>query len=153
MLQACGRIILFTGKRLIQVQLIQIQLGSTLITFYNAPEYLVSAFRAIITGLLVLNPFFSTHLAPVGNGPQDNLFAHIHGKIFNELAGEFKALVTADVAFGCGAVPDLALPAMHEPFIRQAALAFNIFCRKIFTAGQSALARDIALIEIDQFLF
>jgi hypothetical protein len=50
----------FTNKKLVQIQL-----HFTLITFYNAPENLVAAFRTKIAGFFISNPFFSTELSSI----------------------------------------------------------------------------------------
>ena len=99
-------------------KLVQIQLHFTLITFYNAPENSIAAFRTNIAGFFILNPFFSTNLSPIRNGPQNNLFADKHREIFNILAGKFIALMTSCVTFLSCASPDLTLPARHKLFIR-----------------------------------
>jgi len=98
--------------------LIQIQTHLTLITSNRAPENFIPALRTNIAGFFILNPFFRTHLSPIRYSPQDNLFAYSHGKIFNILAREFIALVTSSVTFLSCAFPDLALPAVHELFVR-----------------------------------
>ena len=97
---------------------VQINLRLALIASCSTPEEGIAAFRADIPGFFILNPFFRTDLAPIGDSPQNNLFPDTHGEIFNMLAGEFIALVASGVPFLPCAGPDLALPAMHKPFIR-----------------------------------
>jgi hypothetical protein len=99
-------------------KLVQIQLGFTLIAFYNAPENLIAAFRTDIAGLFILNPLFGTHLSPIRNSPQYNLFADRHGKIIDMLTRKFIAWMTSGMTFLSCAVPDLTLSAMHKPLIR-----------------------------------
>jgi hypothetical protein len=94
--------------------LVQIQFRFTLIAFYNAPENFIAAFGTKIAGFFIFNPFLSTKLPPIRNGPQYNLFADGHGKIVNVLAGKFIALMTSRVALFLGALPYPALLAMHE---------------------------------------
>jgi hypothetical protein len=99
-------------------KLVQIQLRVTLVTFYNAPENFIAAFRTNIASFFILNPLFSTNLSPIRNGPQNDLFANSHWKMFNVLAGKFIALMTSGVTFLSCTLPDLTLSAMHELFIR-----------------------------------
>lgn len=98
--------------------LVQIQLRFTPIAFYSAPEYLVAAFGTNIAGLFILDPFFSTDLAPIRNGPQYNLLAHSHGEIFDIPAWELITLMTSLVTLLPCAGPDLTIFAVHEPVIR-----------------------------------
>jgi hypothetical protein len=97
--------------------LVQIQLGLAPITYYHAPENFLTAFRTNVAGFFILNPFFSTNFSPIGNSPQNDLFADRHGKIVNVWAGKFSALMASGEAFSLGAGPDLALPAMPKSFI------------------------------------
>jgi hypothetical protein len=105
-------------KLLVAFVLVQIQVRLTLITFYSAPENLTAAFRTNIAGFFILNPFFSTHLSPVRNGPQNNLFANRHGKLFDIQTRKFIALMASGVTFLSCALPDLTLSAVHKLFIR-----------------------------------
>jgi len=104
-------------KVFIAFALVQIQHHFALITFYSAPEDFISAFRASVAGLFILNPFFGTNLSPIRNSTQDNLFANRHREIFNMLTRKSSALMTTGVAFFSCAGPDLALSAVHELFI------------------------------------
>jgi hypothetical protein len=99
------------------MELVQIQTRFTLITFNGTPEDSIAALRTNIAGFFVLNPFFSAHLPPIGNSPQNDLFADGHGKIFNILTRKFIALMTSGVTFLSGAGPDLTLSAIHKLFI------------------------------------
>src|SRR3990172_2507318 len=103
-------------SNVLEEQLIQIQLRFTLVTFYNAPYNLIAAFGANIAGFFIFNPFFSANLSPIWNGPQNDLFADSHGKMFNILTGKFITLMASGVAFLSCAGPDLTLPAVHKLF-------------------------------------
>ena len=98
--------------------LVQIQFRFTPVTFDNAPENFIAAFRTKIAGFLILNPFFGTNLSPIRNSTQNNLFANSHGKVVNILTGEFVALMTSGISFVFCAGPDLTLLAMHKLIIR-----------------------------------
>jgi hypothetical protein len=68
--------------------------------------------------------------------------------MFNMLTGKFIALMTPGVTFFSCAGPDITLLAMHKLLIRQASVASNIFCCKIFSIRKSALARNSSLVKI-----
>ena len=121
-------------------KLVQIQFRLTPIAFYRAPKNLIPAFRTNIAGFFVLNPFFRAHFPPIRNSPQNNLFAHGHGKIFNVSTRKLGTLMAPGVPFLLGAGPDLTLTAVLQQVIRQAAPAANILYRKVFAVGKSAFA-------------
>jgi len=130
--------------------LVQIQLHFALITFHSAAKNLIAAFGTHVAGLFVSNPFFITELSSIWDGPKNNLLANCHGEIVNIVTGKVIALMTPRVAFLSCASPDLTLSAMHELFIRQAATAFNIFYRKVFTIRKCALAGCSSLVKTYQ---
>jgi hypothetical protein len=66
----------------------------TVIAFFCSSEKFMAAFRTNIPCLFVLHPFFSSHLSPIGDCPNDNLFSDRHRKIFNVLTREVLTLVT-----------------------------------------------------------
>jgi hypothetical protein len=129
---------------------IQIQLRFALVASYDAPENFIAAFRANITGLFVLDPFFSADFPPIRHSPQDDLFADRHRKVLDILTRKFLALMTTRVLSFPGAVADFALAAMHEAFIRQTAAAFHVFDRKGFAVRKSALAGNISPVKAQQ---
>jgi hypothetical protein len=131
-------------------ELIKIQFRLALITFDRAPENLVAAFRTDIAGFFILNPFFRPHFPPIGNGPQNNLFANQHGKIFNKTTGEVITLVTAGIAFLLGAGPDLTVPAIHKQIVRQTPLTVDIICGKIFSIGENAFTGNSPFVKAHQ---
>jgi hypothetical protein len=134
-------------------KLVQIQPRFTLIARHNAPENFIAAFGTIIAGFFILDPFFSPKLPPIRNGPQDNLFADSHGEIVNVPAGKFITLMTSRVALFLGALPDIALPAMHKQVIREAAAALDVCHGKLFTVGEGAFAINVSLVKIHQPFF
>jgi len=74
---------------------VRIQFHLAPIALYDPSEYYVAAFRAHMAGRFILNPFFSADFSPVWNGPQYDLFADRHWKIFNMSAGKFSALMAS----------------------------------------------------------
>jgi hypothetical protein len=133
-----------------ETELIQIQLRLAAVALHSASEDPAAAFRADIAGFFVLNPPFGADLFPLRNGSQYDLLADSHGEIFDVSAGKFGALMTAGVALFFRAAPDLALSAMHEQLVRQAATASDIFCGKILAARKSPFSGNLSLVEIDQ---
>lgn len=79
--------------------LVQIKLRFTLVAFDHAPENLISAFRAVVARLFILDPLFSPDLTAIGNTPQNHTLAHIHREIINMRAGEVRTFMTAAIAF------------------------------------------------------
>jgi hypothetical protein len=108
---------------------------------------------AIVPGFFSFNPCCCAELPPVGDGPQYDFLADGHGKIFNIRTGKFVAFVASGIAFVCCALPDVALPAMHEQVMGQAAAASDIFRRKLITVGESAFAGGSPLVKGDQLFF
>jgi hypothetical protein len=129
---------------------VQIQFGFASIASHYAPKEYVSAFRADIAVFFILNPFFGTHLPPVRNGPQYHFLTYGHGKVLNIRAGKVNALMTSVIPLLLGAVPDGALPAMHENVIGQATVATNVVYGQILTVGQLAFARDLSLVKAEK---
>jgi hypothetical protein len=66
------------------------------------------------------------------------------------LTGKRIAFVTSRVTLCVGAIPDLALLAMHEPFIRQATTALYIFHRKMLTIGKGSFSGNCPFVQIRQ---
>jgi hypothetical protein len=133
-------------------ELIQIQFSQALVALDSASEDLMPALGTNIASFFILDPFFGTDLAPMGDRAQNYFFADGHGKMINVPAWKFIALMTSGVTFFPGAVPDLALPAVHEQYIGQAATAFDVFHGEIFAVGETAFVGYPALIKIDQAL-
>jgi hypothetical protein len=107
----------------------------------------------MIAGFFIFNPCCCAELPAVGDGPQDDFFADGHGKVLNIRTGEFIAFVAPGIAFVCCAFPDVALPAMHEQVMGQAAAASDIIRRKPVTVGEGAFTRCLALVKGDQLFF
>jgi hypothetical protein len=105
---------------------VQILFRLALIASHGPPEQFVPAMGTIIPGFFIFNPFRCAELPPVGDGPQDDFFADGHRKILNMGTGKFFALVASGIAFICCAFPDVALLAMHEQVMGQAAAASDI---------------------------
>lgn len=97
---------------------IQIKRCLALIAFCCATEHLIAAVRAKIPGFFIFDPLFCTYASTMGNRSQNYLFANGHGKIFNMLTGKIITGMAAGITPGRGAVPYLALPAVHEKIIR-----------------------------------
>ena len=96
---------------------VQVQIRFALVAFSSTSENGITAFGANVTSLLILYPLLCSNLAPIGDGPQDNLFSDGHGEVIDMLTGKRVALMAAGIALCLGAVPDLALPAVHECFV------------------------------------
>jgi hypothetical protein len=124
-----------------------------LITFHSAAKNLVAACGAYVAGFFVLNPFQVADLSSIGNGPENNLLADGHGKIFDVAAGKFITLMTSGVSLRLRAVPDLTLATMHKLFVRQATLAPDVIRSQAFTVGERSLAGGSALVETRQSFF
>jgi hypothetical protein len=120
----------------------------TLVAFNRSPENFMAAIRADVAGFFILNPFFSAHLAPMGNRPQDYFFADRHGKIFDMPARKFIALMAAGVSFLFSAVPDPALLAMHKRFFRQTTAALNIIYGHTLAVREGPFAGDTPFVQI-----
>jgi len=67
-------------------------------------------------------------------------------------AGKFIALMTSGIPSFLSTVPDRALPAVHENIIGQTAVATDVIYCQIFTVGQLAFARDLALVDAQESL-
>lgn len=130
--------------------LVQVQLRLALIAFHGAAENPVAAFGADVAGLFVFNPFLSTKLASIWNRSKDNLLANSHREMIDMAAWKLIAFVAPVVASFCCAVSDLALPAMHEPFIGPAATASNILCGEGFAVWQGTFAGSPSPVQFDQ---
>jgi hypothetical protein len=65
----------------------------TLIAFFCSSKKFMATFGTNIPCLFVLNPFFSSHLSPIGDCPHDNLLPDRHREIFNVLTGKVLTLV------------------------------------------------------------
>jgi hypothetical protein len=65
------------------------------------------------------------------------------------MTGKLITLVTASVDFLPGTIFDVALLAMHETIIRQAATASNVFHGKAFCVRKLAFAGDLSLVNIE----
>jgi len=100
------------------IWLVQIQLHFALIAFHRTTKHSVAAFGTYITGIFVSNPFLSTELSSIRDGPENDLFADGHGEIVNVTTGKFPAFMTTGVPLVICAGPDLTLATMHKPFIR-----------------------------------
>jgi len=72
----CSYIVIMCQGKNEFLQLVQIQLNFTPLTFYNSPENFIAAFRTDIAGFFILNPFIRTDLASIWDRPQNNLFAN-----------------------------------------------------------------------------
>ena len=131
-------------------KLIQIQLRVTLIAGDNTPKNCIATFRANIAGFFILNPFFSTHLPPIWNGPKNHFFPDGHGEIFDMLTGEIVTFMASGKAYSPGAVTDSTLAAVHEPVIREASAASDILRQECFTVGKAAFSLNFSLIQIGQ---
>ncbi len=134
---------------------VQVQRQLTLVASGSSSENLVPAFRAKIAFLFLLNPFFSAVGPPERDRSQDHLFTHSHGKIPDMFAGKFFTLMAAFNSSGFGAIPDLAVLAMHKSLIRQAAPAVDILGGHTLAARQrpfsgypSAVKANQALLEL-----
>ena len=107
---------------------IQIRFRLALIASHGPPEQFGPALGTMVAGFFSFNPFCCAELPAVGDGPQDDFLADGHGKILNIRTGEFIAFVASGITLVCGAFPDVALPAMHEQVMGQAAAAPDILC-------------------------
>ncbi len=138
------------SRRAKKETLIKIHFCFAAIAFDHPAKQSVAALRADVTGLFIFDPFFSPDFPPVGNRPQDHLFAHAHGKILDMAAGKLVAFVTSGIPLGLGAIPDGALPAMHKRVFGQAALALDIVHGQGVTVRKRTLARNIPLVDIQE---
>ena len=93
---------------------IQVQFNFAIITSAGTSEKFIFAFRTDIAGFLILDPLFRSNLPPVGYCSQNDLFADGHWKVVYVLAGKVIAFVTSCITFLLRAIPDVALPAVHE---------------------------------------
>jgi hypothetical protein len=60
--------------------------------------------------------------------------------------------MTSGIPSFLSTVPDRALPAVHENIIGQTAVATDVIYCQIFTVGQLAFARDLALVDAQESL-
>jgi hypothetical protein len=89
----------------------------------------------------------------MGDGPQHHTFPHGHGKIIDNLTGEFVTFMAAADSFFPSTIPDFTLGTMHEQILGQAPLAMNIRGGQIFTVGKGPLAGDPSLVKPHQAVF
>ena len=120
--------------------LIQVYGDFALIATFCASEKSLSTFRADITCFFIAGPFFSAVLSPAGDGPQDDFFAHVHGKVFDVLTGKRIAFVTAAVTFFPGTGLDGTRPAKKTDPVGQTAFTLEVF------DGNTLKTRNLLLV-------
>lgn len=86
-----------------------------------------------------LDPLFSAQLAPRWDGTQNDFLSHWQGKVRDEAAREIAALMAAFIVLFLRTRPNRALPAVFEPFVRQAAFAHDFFRRTSVHGAQPIL--------------
>ncbi len=123
-----------------------------LIAFHRAAKNSIAAAGTYIARLFVADPFFVTELSSIWNSAEDDFLAHRHGEIVNVLTGKIAALMTPGISFLFCALFDLTLVTMHEPIVRQAAAAPNVFNGKRLAIWKSALAGSSSLVKLYQTL-
>jgi hypothetical protein len=117
-----------------------------LVAPHHASEDLVAAFRAEISVFFVLHPLRGADFPSQRRAPQYHLFSHGHGKFIDEPAGKVIAEMTSGNSFGQSALPDIALPAVHEPIVGQASVAMDILGGQVLAIRQEAFAWDFSFI-------
>ena len=99
---------------ILAVSIFKTDIGVAFVASSRSSESFVSAIRADIAGFLILDPLFRSNFAPVRNCPQNDLLPDGHGEVIDMLTGELIALMASGNPFFLCAVPDAALPAVHE---------------------------------------
>jgi hypothetical protein len=99
----------------------------------------------VIAFLLLLHPSLSAQLPPGRNSTQYDLFPDSNAEVIDEFAGKILALMASFDALLDSARPDGTGLTVHEPFIRQAALAPDLVYSYIVNAGQSLFELGIVI--------
>jgi hypothetical protein len=133
--------------------LVQICFLFTPVTLCSTPEKFITAVGTNIPSLFVSNPFLGADFAAVRNCPQYDFLTYGHGKFFDVSARKLGAFMTSGITFLFRTIPDFTLLAMHETVVGQAAAAFDVLNREVFTIGKRTLVGNTSPVEIHQSLF